>query len=149
MQYRRTLKNNIYHSNNRVPPPFFHTDNNPVLGHVLIHSFDKTHVLVVALEYTLSTLFQSRTYFCQVYKIQKKLCKALCCHSNQPHKLHSVFAWCALHCSKLPRSFFCSCLSPMIVYLYNLFLLATPLARMLLTPGWSQAFHQPQNNVIS
>ena len=50
MQYPRTLKNNIYHSNKRVPPPFFHSDTNPVFGHVLSHSFDKTHVLVVTVE---------------------------------------------------------------------------------------------------
>ena len=50
MQYPPTLKNNIYHSNKRVPPPFFHSDTNPVFGHVLIHSFDKTHVLVVTVE---------------------------------------------------------------------------------------------------
>ena len=47
MQYPRTLKNNIYHSNKRVPPPFFHLDANPVFVHVLIHYFHKTHVLVV------------------------------------------------------------------------------------------------------
>ena len=28
----------------------FHLDTNPVLGHVLIHSVDKTHVLVVTVE---------------------------------------------------------------------------------------------------
>ena len=50
IQYPRTLQNNIYHSNKRVPPPFFHSDTNPVFGHVLIHSFDKTHVLVVTVE---------------------------------------------------------------------------------------------------
>ena len=34
----------------RVSPPFFHSDTNPVFSHVLIHSFDKTHVLVVTVE---------------------------------------------------------------------------------------------------
>ena len=43
-------KNNIYYSNKPVPSPFFHLDTNPVFCHVLIHSFDKTHVLVVTLE---------------------------------------------------------------------------------------------------
>ena len=81
-------------------------------------------------------LFQSRTNFCYVGKIQKKLCKAFCCRSNQPHKLHSVFAWCTLRFSKWPHSFFCSCLSRMVVYLHNLFLLNTHLARLLLTPRW-------------
>ena len=50
VQYPRTLKNNSYLSKKRVPPPFFHSDTNPVFGHVLIHSFDKTHVLVVTVE---------------------------------------------------------------------------------------------------
>ena len=41
-----------------------------------------------------------------------------------------------VRCSKWPSSFFCSCLSPMIVHLRNLFLLSTRVARMLLTPRW-------------
>ena len=41
-----------------------------------------------------------------------------------------------VRCSKLARSFFCSCLFPMIVHLRNLFLLSTRIARMLLTPRW-------------
>ena len=57
IQYPRTLQNNIYHSNKRVPPPFFHSDTNPVFGHVLIHSFECSSCnsginLVVTLEYT-------------------------------------------------------------------------------------------------
>ena len=50
IQYPRTLKNNIYHSNKRVPPSFFHSYTNLVFGHVMIHPFDKTHVLVVRVE---------------------------------------------------------------------------------------------------
>ena len=50
MQYPCTLKSNIYHSNKRGPPPFFYLVTNPVLGHVLIHSVDKTHALVVTVE---------------------------------------------------------------------------------------------------
>ena len=38
------------HSNKQVALPFFHSDTNPVFGHVLSHSFDKTHVLVVTVE---------------------------------------------------------------------------------------------------
>ena len=40
-----------FHSNKRVPPPLFHSDTNPVFGHVLIHYFDKTHVLAVTVEF--------------------------------------------------------------------------------------------------
>ena len=50
IQYPCTLKNNIYYSDKRVPPPFFHSDTNPVLGHILVHSVDKTHVMVVTVE---------------------------------------------------------------------------------------------------
>ena len=49
-QYPHTLKSNIYHSNKRGPPPFFHLDINPVLGYVLIYSVDKTHGLVVTVK---------------------------------------------------------------------------------------------------
>ena len=41
---------------------------------------------------------------------------------------------CAVQCGD--ALFFCSCLSPMLVHLRNLFLLSTPVARMLLTPRW-------------
>ena len=50
IQYPRILKSNIYYSSKRVPLPFFHSDTNPVFSLVLIHSFDKTHVLVVTVE---------------------------------------------------------------------------------------------------
>ena len=50
IQYPRTLKNTIYHLNNWVPRPFFHSDTNLVLCHVLVHSVDKNHVVVVAVE---------------------------------------------------------------------------------------------------
>ena len=60
IQQPRTLKNNIYHSSKRVPPPFFHSDTNPVFGLVLSHSFRQNPCsgcnsgidLVVAFEYT-------------------------------------------------------------------------------------------------
>ena len=81
IQYARTLKNNIYHSKKRAPSPFVNSQTNPVFGQVMIHSFDKTHVLVVTVELIWlllfnilsSTLFQNRTTFCQVHKIEKKL----------------------------------------------------------------------------
>ena len=44
------LNNNKDHSRKWGPPPFFHSDTNLVLSHVLIHSVDKTHVLVVKVE---------------------------------------------------------------------------------------------------
>ena len=53
--HHHTRKNNIYHSNKWGRPfkqmgtttSFFHSDTNPALGHVLVHSVDKTHALVV------------------------------------------------------------------------------------------------------
>ena len=42
IQYPRTLKNNIFN--------IFHPDTNPVIGHVLVHFVDKTHVLVATVE---------------------------------------------------------------------------------------------------
>ena len=50
IQYPSTLKSDIYHSNKRVPPPFFHSNTNPVFVHVLIHYFDKIHVLFGTVE---------------------------------------------------------------------------------------------------
>ena len=50
IQYPRTLKTSIYHSNKRIPPPFFHPDTNPAIGHALVHSVDKIHVLVVTVD---------------------------------------------------------------------------------------------------
>ena len=41
------LNNNKDHLRKRGAPPFFHSDTNLVLNHVLVHSVDKTHVLVV------------------------------------------------------------------------------------------------------
>ena len=52
IQYPCTLKINIYHLNKQRPPPFFHPDTNPLIGHTLVHSVDKTHVLVVTVELT-------------------------------------------------------------------------------------------------
>ena len=37
-------------SNKQEPPPFFHLDTSPVLDHVLVHSINKIHVLVVTVE---------------------------------------------------------------------------------------------------
>ena len=36
--------------NKRGPSPFLHSDTNPVLGHILVHSVSKSHFLVVTVE---------------------------------------------------------------------------------------------------
>ena len=50
IQYSRTLTINIYHSNKWGPPLFLHLDTSFVIGHALVHSVDKTHVLVVTVD---------------------------------------------------------------------------------------------------
>ena len=96
-------EHNIYYSNKRGPPPFFHLDTNPVLAHVLVHSVDKTHCLVVTME--LIWLFFSIFSFNFVptpnkslrFTRFKKLFKSPCHRSKQPlSKLHCFFARCAL-----------------------------------------------------
>ena len=41
------MKNNIYNSNKWGSLLFLHLDTNPVIGHALVHSVDKTHLLDV------------------------------------------------------------------------------------------------------
>ena len=50
IQRPRILKNKIDHLSKRGPPPFFHLDTNHVLGNVLVHSVEKSDVLVVTVE---------------------------------------------------------------------------------------------------
>ena len=50
MQYSIHPEENIYHSNKLGPPPFFDLDTSPILGQVLVHSVEKSHVLVVTVE---------------------------------------------------------------------------------------------------
>ena len=144
IQYPCTLKSHIYHSNKQGPPPFFHLDTSPVLGHVVVHSLDKTHVLIVTVElmwllflYILSFNFvPTPNKFLRLKRFRKS-------YVNRPDVVltnhTSYFAFlldkrCAVQCGHVP--FFCSCLSPVLVHLRNLFLLSTPVARMLLTPRW-------------
>ena len=48
IQYPRNLRNNIYHSKNETHHHFFIEI--PILGHILVHSVDKTNILVVTVE---------------------------------------------------------------------------------------------------
>ena len=114
-----------------------------MLGYVLVHSVDKTHVLVVTMELILLLLLNV-LFFNFVPTPSKSIrftrfrrsyinCTAVVltnhCQSYTAFLLD-------VRCSKLTRSFFCSCLSPMIVHLRYLFLLSTRVARMLLTLRW-------------
>ena len=117
IQYPHTLKNNIYHSNKWGPPPFFCSDINPVLGHFLVYCVDKTHILVVIVELIL-LLFLNILSFNFVQTPSKSL-KLPCCCSNQ--SFHCFYLMCAVQSDH--GLHFCSCLSAMIMYLRNLFLL--------------------------
>ena len=141
MQYPRTLKNNIYHSNKRGPPPFVLLDTNPIIGHALAHSVDKTHVLVVTLE-LIWLLFLNILSFNLVPTQRKslRLTRFRRTYANCPViVLTSHCQSCAvfLHdvcCTKWPRSF----LSKLFVANYSAFvLLSTLVALMLLTSRWS------------
>ena len=115
----------MYHSNKRGPPPFFHSDTNPVIGHVLVYSVGKTHILVVTVEliwWFLNILFFNFvptpnkslrfTRFRRNYVNRTAVVLTNHCQS------YTSFLF-DVRCSKWPRSFFLSCLSPMIVHLRN------------------------------
>ena len=84
-KYPGTLKSNIHHSNEQGPSPFFHSDTSPVVGHVLFHSVDKTHILVVKVELTW-LLFLNIIYFNFAPTPNRSLRLTKFC----------FFAWCAL-----------------------------------------------------
>ena len=50
IQHAHTLKNSIHHLTKRRPPSFFDSETSLVLGKVLVHSVEKTHVIVVTVE---------------------------------------------------------------------------------------------------
>ena len=141
IQYPYNLKNNIYHWSKRGLPPFFHSNTNPVLGHILGHSIDGTHVLVVIVE-SIWSLFLNMLSFNFVTTPNKSLrfTNFRRTYVNRPvvvltnHCQSYPTFLLDVRCSKRSRYFFCSCLSPMIVHLRNLFLLSTPVTRKLLTP---------------
>ena len=126
IQYPRTLKSKIYHSNKRGPPLFFHLDINPVLGRVLIHSVDKTHVLVEK-GWLIWLLFLNILSFNFVPTPNKSLkltrfTKSYVNHSavflNNRTSYTAFFSRCAMF--KVATFLFCSCLPPMLVDLRNL-----------------------------
>ena len=143
IRYPHTLKNNIYHSSKLGPLPLFHLDTSIVLGHILIHSVDKTHLLVVIVE-LIWLLFSNILSFNLVLRPNKSLWFTWFRRSyvNCPAVILikvdvRCFSWFAgwwfakliclmsiLQSSNFPFFFFlfCSCLSPVIVYLHNLFL---------------------------
>ena len=117
----------------------FHSDSNPVLCHVLFHSVDKTHVLVITVK--LIWLLFLKILFLNFLPTPNKplrFTRFRRSYVNLPVAV-LILSYIALFCfmcivQSRHVSFFCSCFSPMIVHLRILYLLSTPVARMLLTP---------------
>ena len=112
-----------------------------ILGHIQVHSIDKTHVLVVTVE-LIGLLFLNifSLNFAPALNKCFRFTRFRRSYVNRPAVVltnhcqsHTAFLL-DVHCLKWPRSFFCSCLYPMTVDLRNLFLLCTRVARMLLNP---------------
>ena len=107
----------------------------PILGHTLVHSVDKIHVLVLTVE-LVWLLFLNMFFFNFVPTMNKSLRFTRFRRSYKNRSAVVLTNYCQsytafllnVRCSKWPRSFFCSCLSPMIVHLCNLFLLSTRVA---------------------
>ena len=127
------LNNNKDHLRKRGAPPFFHSDTNLVLNHVLVHSVDKTHVLVVTvvLIWLLFLNILSFNFFptsSRSLKFRRFRTSYVNCHvvvpTNHYQSCPALLFLLDVRCSKKPRSFFCNCLSPITVHLLNLFLLS-------------------------
>ena len=129
IHYPLILKNNIYYSSKWVPPPFFHSDTSPVFCHVLIHSFDKTHVLVVTVELIWLVLLNILSFnFVPIpnefrlakFRISYVKCPAVVLTNHISYTAFLLNIRCAVQSGYVPDS--CSCMSPMTVYLRHLFL---------------------------
>ena len=124
IQYPRTLKTSIYHSNKRIPPPFFHPDTNPAISHALVHSVEKVHVLVVTVD-LIWLLFLNILSFNFVPTPRKSLrfTRFRRSYVNRPlvvltNHCQSDTAFLIDVCrSKWPRYFFCCFFFPVIVHL--------------------------------
>ena len=115
----------------------------PILGHVLAHSFEKTHVLVAIVK-LICLLFLNKL-FSKFVPIPNKTLRFTIFRRNYVNhtavvlnnRCQSYTAFLPyVRCWKWTRSFFCSCLSAMKVLLRNLLMLSTRVARMLWTPRW-------------
>ena len=100
--------------NQRGPLPFFHLDANPALGHVLVHSVDKPHDLVVIVEliWLLSLNVLSFNFISTPNKsllvwqdLEEAMETALLLFLVTT-QVHCFFALPAPRCSKWSRSFF-------------------------------------------
>ena len=135
IQYPQTLKNNIYHSNKWGPPLFLYLDKYAVIGHVLVHSVDKTHVLDVTVDLVWLLLLNIFSFnfvatprkFRQVNKIHRSYVNRSAVVLTDHCQSYTAFLL-DVRCSKLPCSIF------LRLYVPNdsaFELLSTSLARML------------------
>ena len=135
IKYPRTLKNNIYRSKKQRPPPFFHLDTIPAIGHALVHSVDKTYVLLVTVD-LIWLLFLNILSFNFVAAPRKslKFTRFIRSYVNRPsvvltnHCQSQTAFLLDVRCSKLP------CFSYLQLLVSNdstFALLSTPVARML------------------
>ena len=113
---------------------------NRVLGHSLLHSVDKTNLLVVTVE-LIWLLFMNILSLNFVSTLNKSLSFTRL-RSSYVNRLAVILIKVTLHFCLMRAvqsghiPFFCSCLLQMIVHLCNLLLLNTPFAQVLLTPRW-------------
>ena len=134
------LKNNIDHLNKQGPPAFFHFDTNPVLSNLLVHSVEKTHVLVVTVRFIwflflniLSSNFvqmPNKSLWIKKFKRSYAHCPVVV--QTNHCQICTTFFLIDVRCSKWSHSFFCGCLSPKIVHLRKLFLMSISVAQILL-----------------
>ena len=144
IQYSHTLKNNNYHSNKQGPPSFFHLDTSPVpccgpfcwqnpcssgrnsgIDLVVVHSVDKTLVLIITVEliwlYTCSCTISFN--FAPTQRKSLRLTRFRRRFVNRPAVV--LINYCQSYTaflldvrySKWPCSFFCSYLFPVIMHL--------------------------------
>ena len=115
LQYPCTQSDNIYHSNKWEPPPFpfLYPDANHVIGHALVHTVDKTHVLFATLELIWLLFLNIRSFnFVLAPRIYLRFSRFRRSYVNRPvvvltdyGQMYSAFLLDVL-CSNLPRSFF-------------------------------------------
>ena len=108
------LKSIIYYSNKRGQSPFFYPDTNPAISHALVHSVDKTHVLVVTVEF-IWLLFLNIFSFNFVSTPRKSLRFTRFRRTYANHPI-VILTKCPLF-KVAAFLFFCSCWFPMIVWL--------------------------------
>ena len=115
----------------------------PIPSHILVHSVNKTHDLVVTVQ-LIWLVFLNIFFSNFVPTLNKSLRFTRFRRSNVnrtavvlTNHCQSYIAFLLDVCySKWPCSFFYSCLSPMIVHSLNVFLLSTRTALVLLTARW-------------